>query len=72
LHVTFELTVEKSWAFKDFNPNSGMFSATVNAAKFAQIYPKLPKTAQICQNFPKDETLKYHQFKIQDFSVFQK
>jgi hypothetical protein len=33
----------------------------VNAANSAQICPKLPKTAKICQNLPKDETLKFHQ-----------
>jgi hypothetical protein len=38
-----------------------MLSATVNAANSAQICPKLPKTAKICQNLPKDETLKFHQ-----------
>jgi hypothetical protein len=38
-----------------------MLSATVNAAKSAQNCPKLPKTAQICQNLPKDETLKFYQ-----------
>jgi hypothetical protein len=32
-----------------------MLSATVNAAKSAQNCPKLLKTAQICQNLPKDE-----------------
>jgi hypothetical protein len=35
-----------------------MLSATINAAKSAQNYPKLPK---ICQNLPKDETLKFRQ-----------
>jgi hypothetical protein len=38
-----------------------MLSATVNAAKSAQNYPKLPKTAKICPNLPKDETLKFRQ-----------
>jgi hypothetical protein len=36
----------------------GMLSATVNAAKSAQ---NCPKTAKICQNLPKDETLKFRQ-----------
>jgi hypothetical protein len=58
LHVTFGLTVEKIWGFEDFSPSLGMLSATVNAANSAQICPKLPK---ICQNLPKDETLKFHQ-----------
>jgi hypothetical protein len=48
LHVTFGLTVEKLWGFEDFSPSSGMFSATLNARKSAQICPKLPKTAKIC------------------------
>jgi hypothetical protein len=48
----------------------GMLSATVNARKFVQICPKLPKTPKICHNLSKDETLKYHQ--NQDFIVFQK
>jgi hypothetical protein len=30
-----------------------MLSATAYVAKSAQNYPKLPKTAQICQNLPK-------------------
>jgi hypothetical protein len=51
LHVTFRLTVEKLWGFEDFSPSSGMLSATVNAGK----------TAKICQNLPKDETLKFRQ-----------
>jgi hypothetical protein len=42
--------VEKLWSFEDFSPSSGMLSATMNAGKFAQICPKLPKTAQ---NYPK-------------------
>jgi hypothetical protein len=58
LHVTFGLTVEKLWGFEDFSPSSGMLSATVNAGKSAQ---NLPKTAKICQNLPKDETLKFCQ-----------
>jgi hypothetical protein len=61
LHVTFGLTVEKLWGFEDFSPNSGMLSATVNAGKSAQNCPKLPKSAKICQNLPKDETLKFRQ-----------
>jgi hypothetical protein len=61
LHVTFGLAVEKLWDFEDFSPSSGMLSATMNAGKFAQTCPKLPKIAKICQNLPKDETLKYHQ-----------
>jgi hypothetical protein len=43
--------VQKLWGFEDFSPNSGMLAATVNAAN----------SAQICQNLPKDETLKFHQ-----------
>jgi hypothetical protein len=42
--------VKKLWGFEDFSPNSGMLSATLNAAKSAQICPKLPK----------GKTLKYH------------
>jgi hypothetical protein len=61
LHVTFGLTVEKLWGFEDFSPSLGMLSATVNAGNSAQICPKLPKTAKICQNLPEDETLKFHQ-----------
>jgi hypothetical protein len=38
-----------------------MLSATVNATKSAQNYPKLPKTAKFCQILPKDKTLKYYQ-----------
>jgi hypothetical protein len=38
-----------------------MLSATAIAAKSAQNCPKLTKTAQISQNLPKDETLKFHQ-----------
>jgi hypothetical protein len=53
--------VEQLWGFEDFSPSSGMLSATVNAANSAQICPKLPKTAKIYQNLPKDETLKFHQ-----------
>jgi hypothetical protein len=51
LHVTFGLTVEKLSGFEDFSPSLGMLSANVNARK----------SAQNCQNLPKDETLKYHQ-----------
>jgi hypothetical protein len=61
LHVTFGLTVEKLWGFEDFSPSLDMLSAIVNAAKSAQICPKLPKNAKNCQNLSKDETLKYHQ-----------
>jgi hypothetical protein len=61
LHITFELTVEKLWGFEDFSPSSGMLSAIANAGKSAQICPKLPKIAKICQNLPKDETLKFRQ-----------
>jgi hypothetical protein len=61
LYVTFGLTVENLWGFEDFSPSSGMLSATVNAGKSAQICPKPPKTAKICQNLPKDETLKFRQ-----------
>jgi hypothetical protein len=53
--------VEKLWGFEDFSPSSGMLLATVNAGKSAQTCPKFPKFAKICQNLPKDETLKYHQ-----------
>jgi hypothetical protein len=53
--------VQKLWGFKDFSPSWGVLSATVNAVKSAQNRPKLPKTAQICQNLPKGETLKFHQ-----------
>jgi hypothetical protein len=38
--------VEKLWGFEDFSPSLGMLSATVNAGKSAQNYPKLPKSAQ--------------------------
>jgi hypothetical protein len=48
LHETFGLTVEKFMGFEDFNPNSGMLSAIVNAGKSAQNCPNLPKTAQNC------------------------
>jgi hypothetical protein len=48
LHVTFGLTVEKLWGFEDISPSLGMLSATVNAGKFAQNCPKLPKFAKIC------------------------
>jgi hypothetical protein len=47
--------------FKEFSLSSGMLSATVNAANSAPNCPKLPQTAKICQNLPKDETLKFHQ-----------
>jgi hypothetical protein len=57
----FGLMVQKLRGFKDFSPSWGMLSATVNAAKSAQNCPKLPKIAQICQNLPKDETLKFRQ-----------
>jgi hypothetical protein len=43
--------VEKLWGFEDFSPSSGMLLAIVNAGK----------SAQNCQNLPKDKTLKYHQ-----------
>jgi hypothetical protein len=33
--------VEKLWGFEDFSPSLGMLSATVNAANFAQICPKM-------------------------------
>jgi hypothetical protein len=59
LHVTLGLTVEKLWGFEDFSPSSGMLSATMNAGK----------SAQICPNLPKDETLKFHQkLRFQCFS----
>jgi hypothetical protein len=58
LHAIFGLTVHELKRFKDFSLFSGMLSATVNAANSAQ---KLPKTAQNCQNLPKDETSKFHQ-----------
>jgi hypothetical protein len=32
--------VEKLWGFEDFSSSSGMLSATMDAGKFAQIYPK--------------------------------
>jgi hypothetical protein len=51
LYVTFGLTIDKLWGFEDFSLSSGMLSATMNAGK----------SAQNCQNLPKDETLKYHQ-----------
>jgi hypothetical protein len=59
--VTFGLTVEKLWGFEDFSPSLGMLSAIVNAGKSAQNCPNLSKTAKICQNLPKDETLKFLQ-----------
>jgi hypothetical protein len=69
LHITFGLTVQKFRGFEDFSPSSGMFSATMNGANSTQIYPKLPKTAKICQNLPKDETSKLHQkLRFQCFS----
>ena len=43
LHVTRALTVEKLWSFQDLSQSSGMFLATINAAKSTQIYPNLPK-----------------------------
>jgi hypothetical protein len=61
LYVIFGLTVEKLWDFEDFSLSSGMLSATVNAGKSAQICPKLPRTAKICNSA-----------KNRDFSVFQK
>jgi hypothetical protein len=65
--------VEKLWGFKDFIQSLGMISATVNAAKFAQICPKLPKTTKIylktfsLRNFeipPKFEIFIFFQKKI--------
>jgi hypothetical protein len=61
--------VEKLWDFEDFSPNSGMLSATVNAANSAQICPKLPKFAKRW-NFeipPKIENLMF--FKNKNFYV---
>jgi hypothetical protein len=61
--------VEKLWGFEDFNPNSGMLSATVNAGKSAQNCKKLPKFAQRW-NFeipPKIEFLVF--FKNKNFYV---
>jgi hypothetical protein len=60
-HVTFGFMVEKLWSFEDFSPSLGMLSTTMNAGKSAQHCLALPKTAKICQNLPKDETLKHHQ-----------
>jgi hypothetical protein len=61
--------VEKLWGSEDFSPSSGMLSATVNAGKSAQICPKLLK---ICQNLPKNETLKFRQkSRFQCFSKIQ-
>jgi hypothetical protein len=58
--------VEKLWGFEDFSPSLGMLSATVNAGKSAQNYPKLPKSAQRW-NFeipPKIEILVFFKKKI--------
>jgi hypothetical protein len=55
LYVIFGLTVEKLWNFEDFSPSSCMLSTIVNAAKFAQNYPKLPKFAKI---YPKTISLR--------------
>jgi hypothetical protein len=44
-HIAFGLMVQKLWGFKDLSRNSGMLLAIANAAKCAQIRPKLPKSA---------------------------
>jgi hypothetical protein len=46
--------VQKLWGFKDFNQSLDIQSAIA-------IGKILPKTAKVCQNLPKDGTLKYHQ-----------
>jgi hypothetical protein len=61
LHATFGLTFPKQWGFENWTPSSGMLSATTNATNSAEIGSELPKTAKICQNQPKDETLKFQQ-----------
>jgi hypothetical protein len=60
--------VQKLCGFKDFSRSLGMRSTIINAAKSAQICPKLPKTAQrqLVQ-----ETLKFHQ-KFEILVFFQK
>jgi hypothetical protein len=61
LHATFGLTFPKQWGFENLTPSSGMLSATTTATNSAEIGSELPKTAKICQNQPKDETLKFQQ-----------
>jgi hypothetical protein len=57
LNVAFGFTVDELEGFKKFSLALGMFLATVNAANFAQIYPK---------------TKLWNTTKNLDFSVFQK
>jgi hypothetical protein len=44
--------------FLRFQPKLGH---AVSHCQCSKICPKLPKTAKICQNLPKDETLKFRQ-----------
>jgi hypothetical protein len=55
LHVPFGLMVDELESYKDFNPSSGMLSATANVAKATQNFPKLPKFAKI---YPKTISLR--------------
>jgi hypothetical protein len=68
-----KFVVQKLWGIFDFNSSLGMLSATTNVAKSAQIYPKVPKSVEICpkiislRNFeipPKFEILLFFKKKI--------
>ena len=48
----------KVMRFLRFQPKLGH---AISHCQCSKNCPKLPKTAQICQNLPKDETLKFHQ-----------